>query len=148
MVGKVIHRRLHPAAVQCHTGQLQAHLAGRQGGNQGQLERDRMDAADTRLLHSRLGLAGHNCIATLFFCTGSPLGCARQTAALDAARACIDAHPLAARAGATSPNPQVVVVRVLAPQVEAAMELLRAIRVAWRAELWQLGAGVPRIWAM
>jgi urease accessory protein len=42
----------------------------------------------------------------------------------------------------------VVVVRVLAPQVEAAMELLRAIRVAWRAEMWQLGAGVSRIWAM
>jgi len=41
-------------------------------------------------------------------------------------------------AGATSPN----------PQVEAAIELLRAIRVAWRAEMWQLGAGVPRIWAM
>ena len=67
---------------------------------------------------------------------------------LDAARACIDAHPLAASAGATSPNTQVVVVRVLAPQVEAAIELLRAIRVAWRAQLWQLGAGVPRIWAM
>ena len=112
------------------------------------LERGRMDAADTRLLKSPLGLAGNNCIATLFFCTGSPLGRARQTAALDAARACIDGHPLAASAGATSPNPQVVVVRVLAPQVEAAMELLRAIRVAWRAELWQLGAGVPRIWAM
>jgi len=112
------------------------------------LERGRMDAADTRLLHSPLGLAGHNCIATLFFCSGSPLGRARQNAALDAARACIDTHPLAASAGATSPNPQVVVVRVLAPQVEAAMELLRAIRVAWRAELWQLGSGVPRIWAM
>jgi urease accessory protein len=50
-------------------------------------------------------------------------------------------------AGATSPNPQVVIC-VLAPQVEAAVELLRAIRVAWRAEMWQLGAGVPRIWAM
>ena len=112
------------------------------------LERGRIAAADTRLLHSPLGLAGHNCIATLFFCSGSPLGRASQNAALDAARACIDSHPLAASAGATGPNPQVVVVRVLAPQVEAAMELLRAIRVAWRAELWQLGAGVPRIWAM
>jgi urease accessory protein len=112
------------------------------------LECGRIDAADIRLLKSPLGLAGNNCIATLFFCTGGPLGRARQTAALDAARACIDGHPLAASAGATSPNPQVVVVRVLAPQVEAAMELLRAIRVAWRAELWQLGAGVPRIWAM
>jgi urease accessory protein len=37
-----------------------------------------------------------------------------------------------ASTGAISPNPQVVV-RVHAPQVEAAMELLRAIRVAWRA---------------
>ena len=42
-----------------------------------------------------------------------------------------------------------VVVRVLAPQVEAAMELLRAIRVAWRAGgNVAVGAGVPRIWVM
>lgn len=47
-------------------------------------------------------------------------------------------------AGATSPNPQVVV-RMFAPQVEAAMGLLRAIRVAWREEIWQLGAAAMRI---
>ncbi|NVO05258.1 MAG: urease accessory protein UreD, partial [Rhodoferax sp.] len=53
-----------------------------------------------------------------------------------------------ATAGATSPNGQVVVVRVLAPLVEPAMQLLRAVRTAWRQELWQLPPCNPRIWAM
>ena len=47
-------------------------------------------------------------------------------------------------AGATSPNPQVVV-RMFAPQVEAAIGLLCATRVAWREEMWQLGAAAMRI---
>jgi hypothetical protein len=34
---------------------------------------------------------------------------------------------------------------MFAPQVEAAMGLLRAIRVAWREEIWQLGAAAMRI---
>ena len=59
-----------------------------------------MDAADTRLLHSPLGLAGNNCIATLFFCTGSPLGRARQNAALDAARVALESASAGARESA------------------------------------------------
>ncbi|KAB7532325.1 urease accessory protein UreD, partial [Verminephrobacter sp. Larva24] len=38
--------------------------------------------------------------------------------------------------------------RLLAPQVEPAMQLLRQVRAAWRAALWQLDAEPPRIWAM
>jgi urease accessory protein len=60
----------------------------------------------------------------------------------------ISAHALAATAGATSPNPQVIIVRVLAPVVEPAMELLRAVREVWRPQLWELAATSPRIWAM
>jgi urease accessory protein len=41
-----------------------------------------------------------------------------------------------------------VVVRVLAPQVEPAMKLLKAVRVAWRTQLWELAGDAPRIWAM
>ena len=63
-------------------------------------------------------------------------------------RAAIDAHPLRARAGATSPNSQMVVLRVLAPQAEPAMQLLRQVWRAWRTQLWQLPAEPPRIWAM
>ena len=112
------------------------------------LERGVIDAADHRLLESPLGLAGQRCMASLFFVVGTPLERARRDTALDAARAVMDAHALKATAGATSPNGQVVVVRALAPQVEPAMQLLRQVRAAWRAALWQLDAEPPRIWAM
>ena len=112
------------------------------------LERGVIDAADHRLLESPLGLAGHRCIASLFFVVGTPLERARRDTALDAARAVMDAHALKASAGATSPNGQVLVVRALAPQVEPAMQLLQQVRAAWRAALWQLCAEPPRIWSM
>ena len=112
------------------------------------LERGVIDAADHRLLESPQGLAGHRCMASLFFVVGTPLERARRDTALDAARAVMDAHVLKATAGATSPNGQVVVVRALAPQVEPAMQLLRQVRAAWRAALWQLCAEPPRIWSM
>lgn len=112
------------------------------------LERGVIDATDHRLMQSPLGLAGHRCLASLFFAAGSPLSRARRDAALDAARAVMDAHPLKPTAGATSPNAQMVVVRVLAPQVEPAMQLLKAVRLAWREVLWGLEGEAPRIWAM
>ncbi|MFN7155400.1 MAG: urease accessory protein UreD [Acidovorax sp.] len=112
------------------------------------LERGAINAADHRLMQSPLGLAGHRCVASLFFAAGTPLDRTRRDAALDAARAVMDAHSLKATAGATSPNAQMVVVRVLAPQVEPAMKLLKAVRVAWREVLWGLEGEAPRIWAM
>ncbi len=112
------------------------------------LERGRIDAADTRLLQSPLGLAGHRCIASLFFVAGSPQTRARRDALLAIARELATAHALDASAGATSPHPEIVVLRVLAPVVEPAMQLLRQVWLAWRAELWQLPASSPRIWAM
>ena len=112
------------------------------------LERGVINAADHRLLESPQGLAGHRCMASLFFVVGTPLERARRDTALDAARAVMDAHALKATAGATSPNGQVVVVRALAPQVEPAMQLLQQVRAAWRAALWQLDAEPPRIWSM
>lgn len=112
------------------------------------LERARIDAADTLLLDSPLGLAGQRCMASLFFVAGSKLTRPRREQALDCTRAVIDAHPLCASAGATSPDGQVVVVRVLAPLVEPAMGLLKEIWQAWRGHFWQLPAALPRIWAM
>ncbi len=111
------------------------------------LERGRIDAADGLLLDSPLGLAGHRCIASIFFCTGSSLGRERRQQALDCARGVMHAHPLCNTAGATSPNDHVVVVRVLAPLVEPAMHLLRQVWSAWRQQLWRLDAQPPRIWA-
>lgn len=112
------------------------------------LERARIDAADKLLLDSPLGLAGQRCMATLFFVAGSKIERQRRQNALDSARAVIEKHPLCASAGATSPDGQLVVVRVLAPLVEPAMDLLRQLWQAWRAQLWALPSTLPRIWSM
>ncbi|MGA8783869.1 MAG: urease accessory protein UreD [Polaromonas sp.] len=112
------------------------------------LERARLSATDTLLMNSPLGLAGHRCMASIFFVAGSKLERHRRQEALDVARQVIEAHPLCATAGATSPNGQVVVVRVLAPLVEPAMSLLKQVWQAWRGHFWQLPAAAPRIWSM
>lgn len=111
------------------------------------LERANIKALDALLLNSPAGLAGHRCFATLFLVSGSKLSRQRRQDVLDAARSVIEAHPLCATAGATSPDGQVVLVRVLAPVVEPAMTLLRMIWLAWRRQLWQLDAASPRIWS-
>jgi urease accessory protein len=111
------------------------------------LERGRIEAHDARLLDGPLGLAGQRCMATLFFVAGTPIERARRESALDAVRAQIEAHALRATAGATSPHPQVLVVRVLAPLVEPALDLLKSLRATWRYTLWQLEAAPPRVWA-
>ena len=111
------------------------------------LERANIRALDDLLLNSALGLAGHRCFATLFFITGSKLNRQRRQDALDVARSVIEAHPLCATAGATSPDGQVVLVRALAPVVEPAMALLRSVWLAWRRQLWQLDTNTPRIWS-
>lgn len=112
------------------------------------LEQGRIAAQDTRLMDGPLGLAGQRCLATLFFVAGEPIARERRDAALEAVRALIETHALRATAGATSPHPQVMVVRVLAPLVEPAIDLLKQLRAAWRRQLWQLDAVPPRIWAM
>jgi urease accessory protein len=112
------------------------------------LERGRIDASDDRLLNSPLGFAGHKCMASIFFATGSALTRERRELALDAARAVLNAHSLKLTAGATCPNDHMVVVRVLAPLVEPAVNLLKQVWAAWRQELWQIKPNAPRIWAM
>jgi urease accessory protein len=111
------------------------------------LERGRIQAADHRLLNSPLGLAGHRCLASLFFVAGSKLERSRRECALDLAREAIAAHELRHTAGVTSPDGQVIVVRVLAPMVEPAMDLMRRVWASWRQHLWDLSATNPRIWS-
>ena len=114
----------------------------------GWLERGRIDASDRHLMDGPLGLAGQRCMATLFLADGAPMPTARRERALDLAREVIEAHPLRAQAGATAPDARVVAVRVLAPLVEPAMHLLKAIRNAWRPALWDLEPNPPRTWAL
>lgn len=107
------------------------------------LERGRLAADDLRLLDGALGLAGRRVLASLWFAAGVPVTPARRDALLDAARAEFGD----ALAGATSPHPQVLVLRVLADRVEPAMALLQRVRAAWRQAAWGLAASPPRIWA-
>jgi urease accessory protein len=109
------------------------------------LERARVSAGDP-LLKSPLGWAGQTVLATLWFAAGEPLTTARRDTLLDAARDCVQGHALAPRAGVTAPQSRVLVLRVLARKVEPAMQLLAAVRAAWRQGAWGLKAEPPRIW--
>ena len=111
------------------------------------LERGRIQAQDQRLLDGPAGLAGQRCLASLFFVAGSPLARGRREQALNLARDVIAAHPLQELAGVSSPDGQVIVLRLLAPVVEPAMDLLRRVWVVWRAHFWGLSAPSPRIWS-
>ncbi len=113
------------------------------------LERGHIRASDATLLHSPLGLGGHSVSATLCFASGSPWPAAQRDALLEAARQAIAPPPSNAPgllAGATAPQPGVVLLRVLAHRVEPAMALLGAVRAAWRRLAWGLAAEPPRIW--
>jgi urease accessory protein len=111
------------------------------------LERGRIQAEDHRLMNSPLGLAGQRCLASLFFVAGTKLERGRRSQALEIARDIVASHSLRSTAGATSPDGQVVVVRVLAPVVEPAMHLLRAVWTAWRQHFWHISHSPPRIWS-
>jgi len=110
------------------------------------LEHARIAAADHVLLHSPVGWAGHAVLGTAWFAAGQPLPAAQREALLEGARTAIAGHVLAATAGATSPQAPLVLVRVLAPRVEPAMQLLAQVRAAWRLQAWGLQAQPPRIW--
>jgi urease accessory protein len=112
------------------------------------LERGTLAASDTKLLQSPLGLAGHTCVASLFFASGSHLDRASRDRLLESARDLAGDHTRQASAGATSPGPRVVLLRVLAPRVEPAMYLLRKVWLTWRGIAWGKAADMPRIWAM
>jgi urease accessory protein len=112
------------------------------------LERGTLSATDTRLMDSPLGLAGQRCMATLVFAAGSTMADERIERALACARELLEASELRLTAGATSPHKQVIVLRVLAPVTEPAIELLRKVWAAWRHEMWALPGAVPRLWNM
>jgi urease accessory protein len=138
-------------------------------------ERGVIDALDSALLDGPCGLAGRRVLGTLLFAAGEALAPAVAEAALEAARAALAA--LAAPAlraaetrlehssgadkgkhsagdaaqrllgGATLLHGRLLVLRVLAHEVEPAMRLLRSVRGLWRQLGWGLAANSPRIWA-
>ena len=98
------------------------------------------------LLESPLGWAGHRTLGTLWFAAGHPIAAPRRDALLDSARSIATGDALQRTTGATAPHASVVVVRVLAPNVEPAMALLVRIWSAWRRAAWQLEPCAPRVW--
>lgn len=110
------------------------------------LERGTIDATDRLLLDSPLGLAGHRVLATMWWAEGDALAPARRQALLDSAREVLAAGPLHRTAGATAPQPRVVVVRLLTHGVEPVLHCLMAVRAAWRRQAWALAPNPPRIW--
>ena len=110
------------------------------------LERGTIDATDRLLLDSQLGLAGHRVLATMWWAEGDALAPARRQALLDSAREVLAAGPLHRTAGATAPQPRVVVVRLLTHGVEPVLHCLMAVRAAWRRQAWALAPNPPRIW--
>ena len=110
------------------------------------LERGRTSATDAALLDGPCGWAGHRALGTLWFAAGTPLDDARRDALLDTAREIAGAHALAATAGATAPQPDVVALRVLAPRVEPIHDLLASVWRAWRVLAWARQPCAPRVW--
>lgn len=110
------------------------------------LERSRIDAADTRLLESPLGLNGQRCLGTLWLACGTPLTRERREALLQTVREVLDAGHEGVQAGATCPNPQMLVLRAVAPLVEPLMALFQRVWAVLRTEAWGLTSVPPRIW--
>lgn len=107
------------------------------------IERGVVRADDTELLDGPAGLAGARVVATLWFAAGAALATGRREALVEAARAAAGDE---ARCGVTAPDDGIVVLRLLADQVEPAAQLLRRVRAAWRREAWRLEPCAPRIW--
>jgi len=112
------------------------------------LERGCIRADDQRLLHSPLGLNGHSGQGTLILAQGADMGDEDRAQVVQLARDVCENHPLRLQAGVSSPNPRVVVVRVLSDQLEPAVDLLKKIWLQWRSQVWGMPAVAPRIWAM
>jgi urease accessory protein len=110
------------------------------------LEQGRIAAEDGAMLDSPVGLDGQRALATLWFASHTPWPAPQREALLDVAREVVQGHGLDARAGATSPDERLVLLRALAPRIEPLFALCIDVRAAWRRVAWQLDAPPPRIW--
>ncbi len=111
------------------------------------LERGRIDGGDLVLREAPGGLDGQAALGTLLLAAGTPLDAARREALLETARALVAVLPEGLRAGVTSPQPGVLVLRALAGRIEPVARLLRSAWAAWRSQAWGLAACAPRVWS-
>jgi urease accessory protein len=117
------------------------------------LDQATIDAADARLLDSPLGLAGRRVMGTLWLAWGTTPARAAADAALECARDVLADAGVGTGAGGevlagvSAVQPGVIVVRALAQRTEPLMQRLRAVRRAWRRQVWALDGDEPRVWA-
>ena len=97
-------------------------------------------------MDSKLGLAGHSVIATMWLADGVPLGRERSEQLIDSARALIETSALPTTAGVSAPDPSLLVLRALGHRVEPVMALLQSVWASWRQLHWGLPACPPRVW--
>ncbi|MFT3819643.1 MAG: urease accessory protein UreD [Rubrivivax sp.] len=109
------------------------------------LDRGRIRGDDRLLLDSPLGLGGAAVTGTLWFAAGTPWANDGREALLEAARGLLDGDT-GVKAGVSAVHERVVVLRLLAARVEPAMQLLQAVRAAWRGIAWGLAPNPPRVW--
>ncbi|MDO9148879.1 MAG: urease accessory protein UreD [Hydrogenophaga sp.] len=110
------------------------------------LEQAHLDASDTRLLNSPLGLDGQRCLGTMWLACGTALTRERREQLLDVVRSVLATAPAQVRAGATCPNANMLVLRAVAPLVEPLMALFQEVWAELRPAAWGLTGTPPRIW--
>lgn len=110
------------------------------------LEQAHLDASDARLLNSPLGLDGQRCLGTMWLACGTALTRERREHLLDVVRGVLATAPAQVQAGATCPNPHMLVLRAVAPLVEPLMALFQQTWAQLRPAAWGLANTPPRIW--
>ncbi len=107
------------------------------------LDKGLIDAQDQALMTGPCGLAGQRVLGTLAMAQAKPLDAAETL--IDDTRALINGSGL--QAGVSLLHGRLLLLRVLAMEVEAAQRLLRQARGLWRQQQWGIAALEPRIWA-
>ena len=100
------------------------------------------------LLNGDLGLAGHRCLGSLIFASGSAMARHQREALLEGTQELLAKAAPAVLSGVTAPNENMLVLRCASPVVEPVMMLWKTMWSFWREELWGLQGGTPRIWSM
>jgi urease accessory protein len=108
------------------------------------LDRGQIDGTDNRMMDGPVGLNGYRCLATLVLASGTEVEPGLLALALDQAR---EVRAMQGTwLGVTSPNPRVLVARVLSRQTEPAMAVLQEIWALWRVSQWGLMPQASRMW--
>lgn len=109
------------------------------------LDRGWLRAEDRALLDGPCGLAGHRALGTLLMAQAEPFAPALAERLLDEARSAIADSGLSA--GATLLQGRLLLLRLLAHELEPAAALIRRVRGLWLQQAWGLAPNEPRIWA-